>query len=335
LYSIARTAATTENVEAAPIASTAFIANQLMANPASDVVHRVGPFVAGASASELVRVAQELGLHVVPEDEQQGDYFRQRCDGLKEAAEEFYYDWAGSASLVLQKTGESEKIPEFVEYIHCWLAGDRLCGLILYGVNSEAGARGQIDQHEKAFREQAAEITAALSQKYPRNPDVIVNYFHFDRYPLPPQVPLGDAKNAFASVEVLTGTTEDNESKATIEVHYCGPRIVSATKTRPAPDAAAASATESVRRIFCSDEWFVVYDQTLELYVRTIESLHAFNSLVYLSRREMDDIGRRLNSERSASLAAETRKQIDAWKESLRQADEAKQARIAKLTAIL
>jgi hypothetical protein len=308
-----------------------------MANPASGASDRVGPFAAGSTSSELLALAQELGLHVVPEAEQDDEYFRQRCDGLKAATEEFFYDYERSSAVVLQKTGESEKIPEFVEYIYCWLAHDRLCGLVLYGVNSEAGGRAQIDQHEKAFREQAAEITAALSQKYPRNPDSIVNYFHFETYPLPPQVPGSDVSTAFARFEQMVGTTEDNETQATIEVQYCGPRVVRATKSKPVTDpaAAAASASDSVRRIFCNDQWFVVYDQTLELYVRTIESLHAFTSLVYLSRKEMDDVGRRLNSERGARLAAETGKKINSWKESLRQADEAKQARISRLTAIL
>jgi hypothetical protein len=307
-----------------------------MANPTSGVADRVGPFVAGSSWSELAAVAQELGLRVVPEAEQQGNYDRQRCEGLKAAAKEFFYDYEGSASLVLQRTGESDAIPDFVEYIYGWLAHDRLCGLVFFGLSSEAGTRAQIDEHEKLFREQADEIAEALARKYPRSVESIVNFFHFESYALPPQVSGGDEHSVFAGFEQLVRTAEDNETRTTIEQHYCGPRVVRAAKTKPAPDnAAAASASDFVRRIYCNDEWFAVYDRKVEHYVRTIESLHLFTSLVYLSRREMDDIGRRLNGERSAWLAAETRKKIHAWKESLRQADEAKQQRIARLTAIL
>ncbi len=97
----------------------------------------------------------------------------------------------------------------------------------------------------------------------------------------------------------------------------------------------AAHASQSARRIFCNDDWFVVYDHALERYVRTIESLHVFTSLVYLSRKEMNDVGRRLNARRVAQLAALARRKIDDWKSSLQRSEEAKQARIARLTNIL
>ena len=278
-------------------ASTHLRLKRIMANPTSGVVDRVGPFVAGSSSSELLALAQELGLHVVPEAEQHGDYYRQRCDGLKAAAKEFFYDYEGSASLVLQKIVESDVVPEFVEYVYSWLAHDRLCGLMFFGVNSEAGTRLR-STSTSARSGSTRRRSPRRWRKYPRSPESVVNFFQFESYPLPPQVPGGDGTGVFADFEQLVRTTEENETKTSIEQHYCGPRVVHAAKPKPAPDnAAAASASDSVRRIYCNDEWFVVYDRKVEHYVRTIESLHLFTSLVYLSRREMDDIGRRLNSE--------------------------------------
>jgi len=109
------------------------------------------------------------------------------------------------------------------------------------------------------------------------------------------------------------------------------------TKRKVGPDVATAAAhtSQSSRKIFCNDEFFVVYNHAIERYVRTIESLHVFTNLVYLSRKVMDDLGQKLNSQRSAEVQAEAQREVDRWRESLRQAEEAKQTRISKLSEIL
>jgi hypothetical protein len=112
---------------------------------------------------------------------------------------------------------------------------------------------------------------------------------------------------------------------------------VLASKSKLGPDIATATAhtSQSARRIFCNDQWFVVYHHAIERYVRTIESLHVFTNLVYMSRSVMDDLGRKLNAQRGAQVEAEARRVIEDWEESLHQALEAKQARISRLSQIL
>ena len=45
----------------------------------------------------------------------------------------------GSSSLIFQKTGDTASIPDFIESVYCWLAEDRLCGLILSVVHQRRG----------------------------------------------------------------------------------------------------------------------------------------------------------------------------------------------------
>ena len=137
-----------------------------MENQLAPALGRVGPFVAGSTSSDLIGIAQhpDLGLRLVDKDEQMQEYYRQRCDSLCAAAKEFFYDYPESTSLVFQKTGDSRQIPDFIEYIYCWLVQDRIAGLIFFGVISEAGTHEEIDQHENALRAQSDEVAEALAQ---------------------------------------------------------------------------------------------------------------------------------------------------------------------------
>ena len=83
-----------------------------------------------------------------------------------------------------------------------------------------------------------------------------------------------------------------------------------------------------------NDEFFVIHDHEIVRYVRTIESLHSITSLVYLSRRMMDDVGRRLNSAQR-KIQAEARREVDGWENALRAAADAKRTRISKLSEVL
>jgi hypothetical protein len=295
--------------------------------------------VAGSTSSDLIGLARQqgLGLRVVDAQEQKRDYYRQRCDGLNAAAKEFFYDYEGSAPVVFEKTGDSDQIPEFIQYVYCWLVQDRLGGLILCGVSSDAGTHEQIDQQENAFWEQSAEIAEALSAKYTQNPESLVNYFNFELHPVLPRVLNIDPKSVFSGFQRLVTTEEDHETRTRIETHYWGPSVVLASRRKLGPDVATATAhtSQSARKIFCNDQWFVVYHLAIERYVRTIESLHVFTNLVYMSRQVMDDLGKKLNAQRGAQVEAEAQKEIDGWEESLRQAREAKQTRITKLSRIL
>ena len=98
---------------------------------------------------------------------------------------------------------------------------------------------------------------------------------------------------------------------------------------------AATHSSQSARKFFANDEFLVVYDFKVERYVRTIESIHAFENVVYLSRTLADDIGRRLNARECDRVASDARKEIDRWKASVSQAEEARRERIARLSQIL
>ena len=141
--------------------------------------------MAGSTSSDLAGPANQgdHGLRVLAHEEQQRDYFKARCDALVAAGREFFFDYDKASSLILQKTREVAQLPDFVEYVYCWLADDRLGGLILSGVTSDAGTHEQINQQESVFREHAAEVEEALSRKYPESPESFVNFFNFETYP--------------------------------------------------------------------------------------------------------------------------------------------------------
>ena len=126
-------------------------AKRVMSNPSTPVSDRLGPFVAGSASSDLIALAQQqdFGLRLVGKEEQTQDHFQQRCDGLSAKTREFFYDFEDSTFLVFQKTVDSAQIPDFIEYLLCWFAQDRLSGVILFGISSEAGTHDQIDQQEK------------------------------------------------------------------------------------------------------------------------------------------------------------------------------------------
>jgi hypothetical protein len=310
-----------------------------MANPQSHAVDRVGPFVAGSRPSDLIDLAQnrELGLFTIGPEDRKRDHYRQRCDDLNATAREFFYDYKGSASLVFQKTGDSEHIPGFIQYVYCWLLEDRLGGLILSGVNSDAGTHEQVDQQEGSFWEEFAEIAEALSRKYTQGPECVVNYFNFVVYPALPRAPEVEAANVYSGFPRLVTSEEDHEAKTRIETHYWGPSVVHASERKLGSQIAtgAAHTSQSARQLFCNDQWFVVLNHAVERYVRTIESLHVFTKLVYLSRQVMDDLGRKLNAQRGAQVEADARREIEGWENSLRKAQEAKQTRILKLSQML
>jgi hypothetical protein len=305
----------------------------------SRAADRVGPFVAGSSSSDLLALAQHesLGLRAIGEDEQKRDPHQERYGGLKTVATEFFFDYDGSSSLVFQKTGDSEQIPDFVQLVSCRLVQDRLGGLIFFGVNSDAGSHEHVDQQESAWWEQAAEISAALASKYADCTGAVVNFFNFAEYPELPRVPGISADHVFSSYARLVTSEEKLETKTRIGTGYCGPTVLLASDRKPTTVLAtpAAQTSQSIRRLFGNDQWFVIVNHAVERYVRTIESLHIFTTLIYLSRQVMDDVGRKLNSERGAQVAALARRTIESWEESLRRADESKRARIAKLSQVL
>jgi hypothetical protein len=310
-----------------------------MANPSTPVPDGVGPFVAGSTSSDLIGLLgqPDLGLRLVEQNEQMQDYYRQRCDGLCAAAKEFFHNYEESTSLVFQKAGDSKQIPDFIEYIYCWLLEDHLGGLILFGVSSEAGSHEETDQQENFFREQSAEVAEALASKYPQTPESLINYFNFELYPALPLVPGNVSNDIFLSYQKLVTAMEENEKRSRVETRYCGPTVVLASRRTLGTDAPAGAAHSSrfSRKIFGNNESFVVYDHDISRYVRTIESLHVSTSLVYLSRRVMDDLGRSLNSRRAAQVRAVAQREVAAWEHSLVQADEARRTRISKLAEIL
>ena len=310
-----------------------------MAQSESHATNRAGPFVAGSTSSELIALAgqPDLALRVLEKEEQSRDYYRARCNDLSSAASEFFYRYDGASSLIFQKTRDTHTLPDFIEYIYCWLAEDRLCGFILSGVSSDAGTHAQINEQESAFWDRSTEIAEALAAKYPQCPETFVNYFKFESYPALHQLP-GDAPaSLFSSYQQLVNVTEDSEPSARIETHHCGPSLILASRKRHEPDipAAATHSSQYARKFFANDDFLVVYDFKIERYVRTIESIHVFENLVYLSQKLADDIGRRLNSQECARVASNSRKEIERWNASVRQAEEARRERITRLSQIL
>jgi hypothetical protein len=310
-----------------------------MANPSNPALDGVGPFIAGSTSSDLIGLLEQpdLGLRLVDKNEQMQAHYRQRCDGLCAAAKEFFYDYEGSTALVFHKVGDSRQIPDFIEYIYGWLVQDRLGGLILFGVSSEAGTHEEIDQHENAFREHSAEIAEALSSKYSQSPESIINYFNFELYPALPLVPGNPPKDVFSSYQRLVTAVEENERRTRIETHFCGPTVVLASRRKLGADAPAGAAHTSrfSRKIFANNESYAIYDHDISRYVRTIESLHVSTSIVYLSKPVMDDLGRTLNRRRAAQVQAEAQSEVAAWEHSLKKAAEARRTRISRLAEIL
>jgi hypothetical protein len=310
-----------------------------MTHSPSQATNRVGPFVAGSTSSDLIALAgrTELGLRVLEQEEQKRDYYKARCEALELAAQEFFYHYSGSSSLIVQKTKDTPYLPEFIEYAFCWFAEDHLAGLVLSGVASDAGNHEQINEQEAAGWEQTTEIAEALSKKYNESPGVFLNFLNFEIYPSPPQHPGIEPEKVFSSYDELVNSTEDNVTKPRIETHYCGPALVLQSRKRHDEEipTAATHSSQSSRKIFANPEFLVVYDSKIERYVRTIESLHVFHNVIYISRKHADDLGRRLNAQRCAQVQAEARQEIDRWKESIRQAEESKRARIQKLVEIL
>src|SRR5262249_15942918 len=151
--------------------------------------------------------------------------FRQRCSGLFARAKEFFHDDQDSTSIVFERTADSSQIPDFIEYLYCRLIQDRLSGLILFGVSSEAGAHEEINQQEHAFRDQSAELVEALSSKYPQSPDFVINHFNLKLCATPPLLPGNESKNVFTGYQRLVGTLGDNEKRARIETQFFGPTL--------------------------------------------------------------------------------------------------------------
>ena len=205
------------------------------------------------------------------------------------------------------------------------------------GVSTDVGNHEQISEQESAFWDQAAEISLALSTKYNQNPDALVNYFNFMVTPWLPRVPGIEPEGVFQAFPQLVASDLEHEPGVRIETHYWGPSVLLPSDRQLGPVVAsnAAHASEDARRIFCNDQWIVICDHSLERYVRTIESLHVYTKLVYLSRQVMDDLGRRLNAERGAKVEAQARAEIKSWEESRSRSDRAKQARISRLSQIL
>jgi hypothetical protein len=288
--------------------------------------------------SNLIGLAgrDDLGLRVLDGQEQKRDYFKGRCDALEFAAREFFYDYAGSSSLILQKTRDTPSTPEFIEYVYCWLVKDRLCGLILSGVTSDAGSHEQINQQEAAFWDHTAEVALALSEKYAESPDSFINFLDFETYPVLPEHPGLDLAKVFTNYERLVNANEDKETKPRIETHYCGPSLILPSRKKQDAEipTAATHNSQSTRKIFSNEQFLVIYDYKIERYVRTIESLHIFTNIIYISRKIADDLGRELNAKRCAEIQAEARREVDHWRETISRAEQARRDRISKLSQI-
>jgi hypothetical protein len=288
----------------------------------------VGPFVAGSTSSDLISLAGqvELGLRLLEREEQAQDYYRARCEALVTTAREFFFPYERSSALVFQKTRDNPDLPDFIEYIYCWLAENRLCGTILSGVTSDAGTHDQMNEQEADFWEHCSEVAEALLRKYPEDPESFINYFNFDTFPAQPQMHGSAPAGLFTSYQRLVTTTVDNEPTTRVETHYCGPSLISPAFRKQDSDipTAATHSNQSQSRMFASNDCLVVYDFKIERYVRTIESIHVFENLIYVSRTLANDLGRRLNSQRCALVAAEAQAEIEARKESERLAEEAR-----------
>jgi hypothetical protein len=310
-----------------------------MATQPSSAKNQVGPFVAGSTLSDLMGLAEieNIGLRLVNAQEQLRDPMRQRYQDLRGAAKEYFCEDDQSAALLLQKTGDSEYIPDFVQYVYCWLIEDRLGGLILSGVSTDVGNHEQIDLQESAFWDQSAEIAQALSNKYTQSPAALANYFNFTVFPGLPRAPGIDPQGVFSAFPRLVKSEDGHEPAASIATYYWGPAVLLPSDREIGAEVAASAAhtSEAARRICCNDHWIVVCSHSVERYVRTIESLHVYTKLIYISRQVMDEVGRKLIAQRGAQVEAEARAEIDRFKESRFKSEEEKQARISKLSQIL
>ena len=163
-----------------------------------------------------------------------------------------------------------------------------------------------------------------------------MNYFNFMVSPALPRVPGIESEGVFHAFPQLVASDLDHEP-GRIETHYWGPTVLvpSDRQLGPVVASTAAHTSEDARRIFCNDQWIVICDHSLERYVRTIESLHVYTKLVYLSRQVMDEAGRKLNAERGAKVEGQARGEIKSWEESRSRSDQAKQARVSRLSQIL
>lgn len=219
-----------------------------MVDPESGVANRVGPFAAGSTSSDLIGLANQgdPGLRVLEHEEQQRDYYKARCDALASTAREFFFDFDRTSSLIFQKTRDTTGLPDFVEYVYCWLADDRHCGFILSGVTSDAGTHEQINQQESAFWEHTAEVAEALSRKYPESPESFVNFFNFGTYSELPQLPASVPAILFTGYRGWGSpprtTSQPPESRpTTVAPRWYTPRARIMTPTSPPPRPIPAS----------------------------------------------------------------------------------------------
>jgi hypothetical protein len=306
---------------------------------AGQATNRLGPFLAGSSSEDLIALVRqgELGLRVLDPDEQAREYYRARCEALESAAREFFHAYDESRSLILQKTREAPGLPEFAEYLYCWFAEDRLCGAILSGVTSDAGSHGQINEQEAAYEEHAAEVAEALAGKYPESPGAFLNPFQFEVHESPPQIDGLPAGEHFTTFERLVATPGENQAESRVGTAACGPGVI-VFSGRPLTAEIPTGTTHSsqaVRKGFANDACLVIYDFKSERYVRTIESIHVYENLIYLSRTLAAEIGRRINERRRALVREDARAQIDAWRSAIDRAEEGRRARIQRLAEIL
>jgi hypothetical protein len=310
-----------------------------MSDSARPATHRLGPFPAGCTSAELVAQAGqgELGLRQLDADEQAHEYYKARCQAIEKTSAEFFYANPDSRCLIFEKARDSRLLPEFAEYLFCWFAEDRLCGVILSGVTSDAGTHAQINEQEAALEEHAAEVAEALERKYPERPTAFVNHFNFVVHPTPRGRDGSSEADLFIPFERLVASIEDGAPSMRIEGVCCGPTLISFAGKPHAVELASGSSHSSqfFRQAFASPECLVIYDFKLERYVRTIESIHVYEDLIYISRSLAEDLGRRLNAQHAATVRAEAEAQINEWRTARSRAEEAKRARIAHLVEVL
>lgn len=310
-----------------------------MSQASQSAANRLGPFPAGSTSADLVATAArgDLGLRVLDPEEQARDYYKARCEAIEKVAQEFFFAYPGSKALILQKIRDSALLPEFAEYVHCWFADDRLCGVILSGVTSDAGTHAQINEQEASSEQHAAEVAEALGRKYPERPGHFVNFFNFEILSSLPEVEPQPVDTLYTPFERLVTAHEQNEPCTRIETAYVGPSLVSFVGRSPSAEIPTGSthSTESSRKAFATPECLVIYDYKLERYVRTIESIHVYETLIYVSRSLTDDLGRRLNAVQAQAVRAQAAAAIDDWRQTIARAEQARRDRIDRLAAIL
>ena len=253
------------------------------------------------------------------------------------AGREFFFDYDKTSSLIFQKTRDTANLPEFVEYVYCWLADDRLGGLILSGVTSDAGTHEQINQQESAFWSMPPRSPRRSPENIPTAPTPSSTFSTSTLTPNCPSLPPVRSPDLFTVYQRLVKTGADLEPTTSVETQYCGPALVySGRKNHDAEITAPATHShQSTRRFFANPDFFVVYDVKIERYVRTIESIHVFENVVYIARKLAGELGRQMNSQRSAQVQAQAQAEIEEWKESIKRAAEARSDRIRRLAEIL